>query len=71
MSEERTRKCSYKLYVALSVQSEVCICNKVNVSADRLSTHTNVSKKMSLIVRNVMVRHFDYIHNGPVMMPRF
>ena len=51
------------------MQSEVCICNKVSVSADRLSTHTNIKNKLSLIVRNV--RHFDSVHNGPLMMPRF
>jgi hypothetical protein len=41
--------CSYKVKVALSVQREVCICNKVSVSADRLSTHTNFKNKWLLI----------------------
>jgi hypothetical protein len=36
--------------VTLSVQSEVCICDKVSVSADRLSTHTNFKKKCHLLL---------------------
>jgi flagellar assembly factor FliW len=34
--------------ITASVQSEVCICNKVSVSADRLSTHTNFKKNCHL-----------------------
>jgi hypothetical protein len=30
--------------------SEVCICNKVSVSADRLSTHTNFKKNCHLLL---------------------
>jgi hypothetical protein len=48
------------------VQREVYICNKVSISADRLSTHTNFKKNLSLIVRNV--RHFVSAQNGEEMM---
>jgi hypothetical protein len=41
--------------VALSVQSEVCICNKVSGSADRLSTHTNFKKNCHLLVTGIPV----------------
>jgi hypothetical protein len=33
-----------------SVQIELCICDKVSVSADRLSTHTNFKKKCRLLL---------------------